>query len=136
MESELLKPERKPTKRRWALLAGPVLIAVALLLFGYAQFFGGSDDEDGGLYFEIPYGAQQRVPAGLLSAVDMPTNIVFAKGETARITVVNNDTVTHLAGPFLVGPGQTYIQNFPNPGVYPIACTVNDDESIVVTVEE
>jgi hypothetical protein len=136
MEPEHLVPERKPAKRRWALLAGPVLIAVALLLIGYGQFFGGDGDDDGGLFFVIPYGAQQTVPAGLLSAVDMPTNITFARGETARITVTNNDTVTHLAGPFLVGPGQTYIQNFPNPGVYPIACTVNDDESIVVTVEE
>ncbi|MCC6703245.1 MAG: hypothetical protein IT334_00125 [Thermomicrobiales bacterium] len=125
----------KPKSRRWPLLAGVALIAVALLLFAYAQFR--EDQEDaGGLFFEIPYGAQQRVPAGLLSAVDMPTEIVFAKGETARITVVNNDTVMHLAGPFLVGPGQTYIQNFPNPGVFPIDCTVNDDESIVVTVEE
>ena len=65
----------------------------------------------------------------------MPTKITFEEGETARITVINNDTVTHLAGPFLVGPGQTFVQNFPNPGVYPIDCTVNEDESIVVTVE-
>ena len=43
--------------------------------------------------------------------------------------------VAQRAGPFLVGPGQTYVQRFPNPGVYPIACTVNAAESIVVTVE-
>ena len=36
---------------------------------------------------------------------------------------------------FLVGPGQTYVQTFPSPGTYPINCTVNADESIVVTVE-
>lgn len=125
----------KPTGRRWPLLAGLALIAVALLLFAYTGF-GADQEESGGLFFEIPYGAQQRVPAGLLSAVQMPNDIVFSKGETARITVINNDTVTHLAGPFLVGPGQTYIQNFPNPGVFPIACTINDDESIVVTVED
>lgn len=126
---------RAPARRRWPLLAGVSLIAVALLFLAYGQVRDEPVD-DGGLLFVIPYGAQQRVPAGLLSAVEMPTEIVFAKGETARITVVNNDTVTHLAGPFLVGPGQTYIQNFPNAGVFPIDCTVNDDESIVVTVEE
>ena len=125
----------KPNQRRWALLAGPALIAVALLLIGYGRF-GSSATTDGGLFFEIEYGAQQRVPAGLLSAVNMPTDIRFEPGQTARITVVNNDTVTHLAGPFLVGPGQTYVQTFPSAGVYPIACTVNDDESIVVTVED
>ncbi len=130
-----MESTRRAEKRRWPLLAGPLLILVALLLLGYAQFFGGNDEDDPGLYFEIEYGAQSRVPAGLLSAVDMPTRITFKEGETARITVVNNDTVTHLAGPFLVGPGQTFVQNFPNPGEYPIDCTVNEDESIVVTVE-
>jgi hypothetical protein len=135
MNTERRTPGAHPSSRRWILLAGSALIAITLLLLGYARF-GEDAPDDGGLRFEIPYGAQQRVPAGLLSAVSMPTNITFSRGETARITVVNNDTVTHLAGPFLVGPGQTFIQNFPNPGVYPIACTVNDDESIVVTVEE
>jgi hypothetical protein len=111
------------------------LLAIALILVGVSQFVEDEPD-DPGLIFVIPYGSAQRVPAGQLSAVDVPTNIVFKQGETAKITVINNDTVTHLAGPFLVGPGQTFVQTFPSPGVYPINCTVNDDESIVVTVEE
>ena len=130
-----METKKQNPKRRWPLMIGPAVIVVVLLLLGYAQFFGNSGEEDPGLIYEIEFGAQQRVPAGLLSAVEMPTKITFEEGETARITVINNDTVTHLAGPFLVGPGQTFVQNFPNPGVYPIDCTVNEDESIVVTVE-
>ena len=54
--------------------------------------------------------------------------------EPAAITVVNDDGVTQRAGPFLVGPGQTFIQRFPSAGDYPITCTVDDAESILVTV--
>jgi hypothetical protein len=110
------------------------LLAVALVLVGMSRLVE-REPEDPGLMYIIPYGSAQRVPAGQLSAVDVPRDIVFRPGETAKITVINNDTVTHLAGPFLVGPGQTFVQTFPSPGVYPINCTVNDDESIVVTVE-
>jgi hypothetical protein len=122
-------------RSRWVRLGALGLLAIALILVGVSQFVEDEPD-DPGLIFVIPYGSAQRVPAGQLSAVDVPTNIVFKQGETAKITVINNDTVTHLAGPFLVGPGQTFVQTFPSPGVYPINCTVNDDESIVVTVEE
>ncbi len=120
--------------RSWPKLAALGLLVVALVLVGISQLVD-SEPDDPGLIFVIPYGSAQRVPAGQLSAVDVPTNIVFKRGEAAKITVINNDSVTHLAGPFLVGPGQTYVQTFPSPGTYPINCTVNADESIVVTVE-
>jgi hypothetical protein len=93
------------------------------------------ENNDPGVLFEIPYGASASVPAGLISAVAMPREIIFRDGETAKITVINHDDVTHLAGPFVVAPGQTYVQTFPNPGVFPINCAVNPAESIVVKVE-
>lgn len=125
---------RPRSGRQWGKIAGAGLLLIALVLIGIGRF-SGREADDPGLVYVIPYGASQRVPAGLRSAVDMPTRIVFSRGETAKITVINNDSVTHLAGPFLVGPGQTFVQTFPTPGVYPINCTINEDESIVVTVE-
>lgn len=112
-------------------MAGLLLIAAVITLV--LQQTNGNDDP--GLLFEIPYGASASIPAGLVSAVDIPREIVFREGETARITVINHDTVTHLAGPFVVGPGDTFVQAFPNPGVFPINCAVNPEESIVVKVE-
>lgn len=112
-----------------------LLVVAALALIGARGFAGDGGPKGPGLVFTIPLGASASVPAGLKSAVDMPTDIVFTKDETAKITVINNDTVTHLAGPFLVGPGKTLVQTFPTPGRYPITCTVNEDESIVVTVQ-
>jgi plastocyanin len=67
--------------------------------------------------------------------VTIPTDIRFGSGEVAAITIINEDDVTHRAGPFLVGPGQTFTQRFPRPGSYPITCAVDPAESIVVTVE-
>lgn len=122
-------------QRRISSIATLSLVVMVLLLIGLRSFVSDGGRSGPGLIYTIPLGASQTVPAGLKSAVDMPTDIVFTADENAKITVINNDTVTHLAGPFLVGPGKTYTQTFPTPGRYPITCTVNADESIVVTVQ-
>ncbi len=91
--------------------------------------------EGPGLVFVIDEGSKSRVLPELESAVTIPTDIRFERGDTAKITIVNNDDVTHRAGPFLVAAGQTYVQRFDQPGSYPIACSVDPAESVVVTVE-
>lgn len=88
-----------------------------------------------GMVFTIPEGSKNRVIPQMESAIQIPTDIVFTGNDEAAITIINEDDVTHRAGPFLIGPGQTYIQRFEEPGAYPIACTVDPAESIVVTVE-
>lgn len=130
---------QRASARRRRLLVGQLAAAAALLLA--ASFLwnawgrDGGREADRGLVFTIPRGSAERVVPELESAVAIPTAIRFGPGETAAITIRNEDVVTHRAGPFLVGPGQTYTQRFPSPGVYPIACAVDPAESIVVTVE-
>lgn len=128
-------PSRDRRRMRISSIATLLLVAMALVLLGLRGLAGNGGSDGPGLVFVIPLGASETVPAGLKSAVDIPRDIVFTAEETAKITVINNDTVIHLAGPFLVGPGQTFVQTFPTPGRYPITCTVNADESIVVTVQ-
>lgn len=94
-------------------------------------------DEMPGLAFVIPEGAGAKVAnSTLVSAIALPTEIVFEPGDNAAISVRNDDTVPLRAGPFVVLPGQTYTQRFPNPGEFNIACTVDPAESITVTVKE
>lgn len=89
-----------------------------------------------GLVFTIPAGASETVARpGWDSAIAIPTDIRFDSPAEAVITIKNLDSVTQRAGPFLVGPGQTFTQRFPEPGRYPIVCTVDPLESVVVTVE-
>lgn len=109
--------------------ASVILLVLAVTLL---PRFGG----DEGLVFVIPAGARAEVAVPTIdSAIAIPTKILFRAGEAAVITIHNEDTVPHRAGPFVVGAGQTLVQRFPNPGEYPIACSVDPLESIVVTVE-
>jgi hypothetical protein len=116
-------------------IAGAIAGALLLIAAGIILLQQTATNDDPGLLFEIPADAAATVPAGLISAVDIPREIIFQDGDTAKITVINHDSVTHLAGPFVVGPGKTYVQTFPNPGIFPINCAVNPEESIVVKVE-
>jgi hypothetical protein len=114
------------------------LAAVGIVLIALTAYraISGDAGERPGLVFTIPEGSYQRIAIpGFDSAIELPTEITFASPEEAAITVVNEDVVQHRAGPFLVGPGQTYIQRFPEPGEYVINCSVDASESIAVTVE-
>lgn len=124
------------TPRRWRRRVAVPVIAALLLLMAAAAWRG-DDGDDRGLVFSIPSGSYERVAVpGLESAIALPTQITFAPGEEAAITIVNEDVVTHRAGPFLVAAGQTYTQRFPEPGEYVINCSVDPAESIRVIVEE
>lgn len=119
--------------RRKMVIAG--LIGMIVVLAGIMSWTGDSAEESG-LVFTIPAGSYERVAVpGIDSAIKIPTQIVFKKGDDASITIINNDVVDHRAGPFLVGAGQTYVQRFPEPGEYAINCSVDASESIIVTVE-
>jgi hypothetical protein len=92
-----------------------------------------SSPEDPGMVFVIPASAQVEVPT-IDSAIDIPTNITFGSDETAVITVRNDDSIPQRAGPWVVGAGQTYTARFDEPGVYQFDCSVDDRESVTVTV--
>lgn len=134
-------PERSPRlgrRQRWGLLAISFALLVSILaLGGFVPPSGsGADPAPGGLVYVIPAGrAQTLSEPGVESALAIPTDLRFASVETASITVRNDDTVTHRAGPFVVAAGQTFVQRFRKAGTYPFVCTVDPAESIVVTVE-
>ena len=108
---------------------------LALLLAALFSNRWRGDDEPAGLAFVIPKGAGAAVNNDTMkSAITLPTEIVFQPGEDAAISVTNEDSMPLRAGPFVVLPGQTYTQRFPNPGKFDIACTVDPAESITVWV--
>lgn len=131
------RPSAHPARIPPRLLAGVGVFALCLLvLVGWRSGWLLGTGEPEGLVFTIPAGAKDRIEQPTIdSAVEIPTRIRFAAGEPAVITVRNLDDVAHRAGPFLVEAHQTYTQRFPEPGEYPIACSVNPLESVVVTVE-
>lgn len=131
-------PDRQKMSRREMLIylafGGGGLVLLVAALFGFIRR---KDDEMPGLAFVIPEGAGATIAnSTLVSAIKLPTEITFEPGEEAAISVRNDDSVPLRAGPFVVLPGQTYTQRFPNPGEFDIACTVDPAESISVTVKE
>lgn len=123
------------TVRRTLVVSIAAITVVFAALIVAADLMG-DDPALQGMIFTIPEGSKNRVIPQMESAIQIPTDIVFAASDDAVITIVNADDVAHRAGPFLIGPGQTYVQRFDSPGSYPIACTVDPAESIVVTVED
>lgn len=134
--SAAAKPKR--SRRQLLIEAGVGIGGLALLIAALFSNRWRSKDEPGeGLTFVIPKGAGAAVNnSTLVSAVKLPTAITFEPGDEAAISVRNEDTVPLRAGPFVVLPGQTYIQRFPNPGEFVIDCAVDPTESITVTVLE
>ena len=136
-------PEPMPQTRRRrdmgnvSLIVGLCFVALAGLLLAAGVLSGRTGSPPAaGLAFTIPAGASKTVARpGFDSAIQIPTDIRFNSPAEAVITVTNLDNVTHRAGPFLVGAGQTFTQRFPEPGRYPIVCTVDPLETVVVTVE-
>ncbi|MCA9879090.1 MAG: hypothetical protein KC442_14965 [Thermomicrobiales bacterium] len=122
--------------RNVPLIVGLAFVAVAGLLLAAGVFSLRAPVVEQGLVFTIPAGASANVARpGFDSAITIPTDIRFASPAEAVITVHNLDDVQHRAGPFLVGAGQTFTQRFSEPGRYPIVCTVDPLETVVVTVE-
>lgn len=138
-EQSTARSPRLNRRQRWGILAAAFGLLVAILALGGLVLPSGSgaDPAPGGLVYIIPAGrAATLSEPGVDSALAIPTDIRFASTETASITIRNDDSVTHRAGPFVIAAGQTFVQRFREAGTYPIVCTVDPAESIVVTVDQ
>lgn len=120
---------------------GLAITGLAALVAMAAAFFvlssPGGDESVQGLIFEIPAGSSEHVEVPTIdSAIEIPTEIVFEAEDMASLSIVNNDTIAHRAGPWVVGPGQSYTLRLENPGEYRFDCSVDPSESVVITVKE
>lgn len=132
-----VSPAAGPRLAPWPVIAGVIAVVGVLIVVGVLVLLPRlGDGSSEGLVFEIPAGTYRTIDQPTIdSAIEIPTRIHFRSGEPAVITVRNFDSVAHRAGPFVVGPEQTYIQRFPGPGEYPIACAVDPAESVIVLVD-
>jgi len=124
---------RSASRRTLGVVLGA--LAVLLLVGGIVAALslrgrGGGE----GMVFVIPANTVVEQPT-IDSAIAIPTDIRFKPGENATIVIRNEDRIAHRAGPWVVGPGQTFTQRFPDPGEYFMACSVDPAESVTVTVE-
>lgn len=123
--------------RRGGSIMVAMLAAVAIVSTAYViANRHGSDLAAGGLQFVIPAGASANIDVPTIdSAIAIPTEITFAAGEPAVLSIRNDDEVANRAGPWVVGPGQTYTAKFDKPGTYEYVCSVDAAESVTIIVE-
>lgn len=127
---------RKP-RRRAKVIVPVVILLIAIGAYAYTAMIANGDHEDPGLVFVIPVGASENLEVPTIdTAIEIPTEMVFEPGETASVTIVNNDSVANRAGPWVVGPGQKYTIRLDNPGEYQFDCAVDPAESVTITVKE
>ncbi len=131
------KQARARIYRRGGLLMIGLLLVVVVLSTVYVIANRHEADLAGkGLQFVIPAGASKNISVPTIdSAGDVPTNIVFKKGEPAVLTIRNEDNVANRAGPWVVGAGQTYTAKFDKPGTYEYLCRVDAAEAVTILVE-
>jgi hypothetical protein len=79
-------------------------------------------DADGGMTYVIPKGTWDRKAAGEKVAV-IPEVVTVKVGQ--RLTIRNDDTGAHIAGPFFVGPGESSTYKFSEPKVIQGECTIH-----------
>jgi hypothetical protein len=136
----MLEPQGDPIpgrrSRGWllAISSGLASLLLVVMLGGISLFW---EPEADGLVFVIPAGAAAVLEHPTIdTAIEIPTDIRFGPDDTARITVRNEDSTMNRAGPWLIGPGQTYTATFDKAGTYQFDCTVDPAESVTVTVTE
>lgn len=138
--SQRIPAATNTNRRHWwstRLLVAVASILLVVCILAVAFFVQDSDTAPAGLVFVIPAGAAEKVEVPTIdSAIDIPTEIVFQPDEVAAISIVNEDSVANRAGPWVVGPGQTYTLRLENPGEYRFDCSVDPAESVVVIVEK
>ena len=98
------------------------LIAVSLL---------GGDAEPQELVIEVPAGTGDRIDAGEPVQL-MPELVELNVGD--RMLVINDDDRVHYVGPFTVRPGESILQEFGEPGVFAVECTLIPSKRVEIRV--
>jgi hypothetical protein len=120
-------------ERRLLIALGVFGLLVVLTLGGFALLYEPGEPE--GLRLVIPEGAAATLNYPTIdSAIDVPTDLVFARGEV--LTITNEDTAANRAGPWVLAAGETLRMRFDTPGEYFYLCAVDEEESVTVTVVE
>ncbi|HEU4323999.1 MAG TPA: hypothetical protein VFS21_12695 [Roseiflexaceae bacterium] len=111
-------------RRAWLL----ALLLVALL--------GGcaGDAEARKLVFAIPEGTVARQAAGEQVSV-LPETITLKLGEKDTLVIRNDDSQPVQIGPFKIGPGQSYQQQYFNRGTFDLVCTLHTSQNLRIVIE-
>ena len=130
-----VESQRMPSSRsrRLLLAIGVFGLLAVVSLGGVALIWDGGAPE--GTTFVIPDGAAATLDYPTVdTAIEVPTDLVFEQGEV--LTIRNEDSAANRAGPWVLAGGETLRMKFDTSGEYFYLCTVDEAESVTVTVIE
>ena len=118
-------------EKRLLIALGLVGLLMVIGLGGFAIFYDAGEPE--GITFVIPEGAAAELDYPTIdTAIDVPNDIRLEKGQV--LTIRNEDTAANRAGPWVLAGGETLRMRFDTTGEFFYLCTVDEDESVTVTV--
>jgi hypothetical protein len=121
---------RRLARRRALLVAAPAIVGAVLgLVVARLDPPRRSAAEQ---RYTIEPGTAARVAAGLPIAAILPARLATRVGET--LVVANADTTSHVLGPFVLQPGQSWSQRFALAGEYPMTCSLYPNTDLVIAV--
>lgn len=106
------------------------VLLLALLLGGCAN----NDAEARKLVFVIPEGTVARQAAGESVNV-LPETITLKLGQQDTLVIRNDDSQAVQIGPFKIGPGQRYEQQYYNRGTFDLVCTLHTTQKLKIVIE-
>lgn len=83
----------------------------------------------------IPAGTGDLIDAGQDPGI-IPEEIRLKLGQKDILTIVNNDLVDHVVGPFFIRAGESLRQTFRTVAVYVGGCSIHQDQQVQIIVEE
>lgn len=114
--------------RQRGVVIGIAVVIVALL--GAAWWWSTQRGRE--VVFTIPPQTSVRLAAGEDVQV-LPETITLQRNDT--LIIRNDDSENVQIGPFLVMPGQRFIQQYYNRGTYELLCSVHKGDQIRIIVE-
>lgn len=114
--------------RQHAIAIGAVVVIVALLGGGWWW----TTQRGREVVFTVPPQTSARLAAGEDVQV-LPDTITLKRNDTLIISNEDNEQIQ--IGPFLVMPGQRFVQQYYNRGTYELLCSVHKGDQIRIIVE-
>jgi hypothetical protein len=115
-------------KQSYFLLAVSVVVLLVLVGGGFWMMTQTPSER----IYVIPQNTAARIAAGETVEV-LPTEIKLKQYDT--LIIRNDDNEEVQIGPFLIQPGQSFIQQYKNQGTYDLVCSIHIGENLRVVVD-
>lgn len=110
-----------------------LFVAIAMIAIGGSLLWQATTNRQRQLVFEIPPGTAARLAAGEEVTI-FPSTIIIDLRQHDTLVIQNNDSAEVTIGPFLIVPGQRFVQRYWSPGVYELICSVHQGEQLRIEV--